>query len=560
MDADHAMTRRWINVTTLGDLIDQRAEEHPDRDAVLFPDERHTYGQIAERAQTMAKSMIAMGVGPGDRVGYFLHECIDSLAVLFGAAKIGAITAPINARFKSTELRQVIVHAGMSVVFTSRPPEGTDFIGLLNETFPGIASGEAGALNLEDAPELHAVVILDDEGAAGMLNRPQFEALGVGVDDDVVQYRQQAVRVRDTAVIMYTSGTTAMPKGAMLSHEAFVRFGDATANVRMHLTGDDRIWTALPLYHIGGVAFVLGSLYAGATFVHVGFYNPAVALAQLRDERCTVALPGFETIWQPVLDCPERREGDLDSLRIVMSAGVEERLRQMQAETPNATIVSCFGQTEACAFLSLSELDDSEDLRLTTGGMPMPGMECEVHDPTTHELLAPGSVGELWYRGPMAFDGYFRDPQTTADVFDDRGYFRTGDIAQMDSEGRVTFVSRVKDMLKVGGENVAAAEVEGYLLTHPAVSIAQVVGAPDAKYVEVPAAYIELKAGESATEEEIIDFCRGKIATFRVPRYVRFVDEWPMSGTKVKKYVLREQIAKELSDAGITEAPPVSSS
>jgi fatty-acyl-CoA synthase len=231
----------------------------------------------------------------------------------------------------------------------------------------------------------------------------------------------------------------------------------------------------------------------------------------------------------------------------------------MQAETPNATIVSCFGQTEACAFLSLSELDDSEDLRVSTGGMPMPGMECEVHDPSTHDLLPPGSVGELWYRGPMAFDGYFRDPETTARVFDDRGFFRTGDVAHMDPDGRVTFVSRVKDMLKVGGENVAAAEVEGYLLTHPAVNIVQIVAAPDARYVEVPAAYIELKAGEAATEEEIIDFCRGKIATFRVPRYVRFVDEWPMSGTKIKKYVLREQIGKELADAGITEAPPITS-
>lgn len=559
MVAGHAMTRRWINVTTLGDLIDQRAEEHPDRDAVLFPDERYSYAQLAERAQSMAKSMIAMGVRPGDRVGYFLHECIDAVAILLGAAKIGAISAPINARFKSTELRQVIVHAGMRVVFTSRPPEGTDFIELLNETFRGITSAEAGAMELEDAPELHAVVVLDDEVAAGMLNRPQFDALGVDVDDDAVLYHQQAVRVRDTAVIMYTSGTTAMPKGAMLSHEAFIRFGDATANVRMHLTGDDRIWTALPLFHIGGVAFVLGSLYAGATFVHVGFYNPAVALGQLRDEACTVALPGFETIWLPVLNHPERREGDLDSLRIVLSAGVEERLRQMQAETPNATIVSCFGQTEACAFLSLSELDDSEDLRVSTGGMPMPGMECEVHDPSTHDLLPPGSVGELWYRGPMAFDGYFRDPETTARVFDDRGFFRTGDVAHMDPDGRVTFVSRVKDMLKVGGENVAAAEVEGYLLTHPAVNIVQIVAAPDARYVEVPAAYIELKAGEAATEEEIIDFCRGKIATFRVPRYVRFVDEWPMSGTKIKKYVLREQIGKELADAGITEAPPITS-
>ena len=546
-------------MTTLGDLIDQRAAEHPDRVAVAFPDQRYTYGDLAARAQLMAKGLLALGVERGDRVGYFLRECIDTLAVLLGAAKIGAVTTPINARFKSVELSQVIVHAGTRVVLTSRPPEGTDFVALLAETFPEIPSADTGAMDLVDAPELKAVVVLDDEAAPGMLDQKEFHAGGAGVSDVEVSRRQEAVRVRDTAVIMYTSGTTAMPKGAMLSHEAFVRFADATVNSRMPISGDDHVWTALPLFHIGGVAFAIGTLYAGATFVHTGFFDPGMALAQLRDEPCTIALPGFETIWLPIIGHPDRVEGDLDSLRVLMCAGVEERLRQIQAATPEATLVSCFGQTECCAFLSLSELDDSLELRTTTGGLPMPGMECEVHDPDTQELLSPGSTGELWYRGPMAFDGYFRDAEMSEALFDERGYFRTGDVARIDEGGRVTFVSRVKDMLKVGGENVAAAEVEGYLLTHPAVNMAQVVAAPDAKYVEVPAAFIQLKPGETVLEQDIINFCRGKIATFRVPRYVRFVDEWPMSGTKVKKYVLREWIAKELTDAGITQAPRISS-
>jgi fatty-acyl-CoA synthase len=551
--------RSWINVTSLGDLIDRRASEHPDREAVVFPDERYTYSDLAARAQQISKSLLSLGVGRGDRVGYFLHECIDTIAVMLGAAKIGAITAPINARFKPVELRQIVVHSGMKVILTARPTGGTDFVELIHETFPEIASGTPGALELVDAPELDVVVVLDAEGSNGMLDRATFDVAGDSIGDDAVLLRQQSVRVRDTAVIMYTSGTTATPKGAMLSHEAFMRFGHATCNVRMPITGEDKVWTALPMFHIGGVAFVLATLYAGATFVHVGFFNPAVAAAQIRDEPCTVALPGFETIWLPITGSPDRTEGDFDQIRILLCAGVEERLRQIQAETPGATLVSCFGQTEACAFLSLSELDDSLELRTTTGGMPMLGMECEVHDPDTDELLPPDSIGELWYRGPMAFDGYFRDPETTASAFDERGFFKTGDVAHMDADGRVTFVNRVKDMLKVGGENVAAAEVEGYLLTHPAVQIAQVVSAPDDKYVEVPAAYIELKPGAEATEQELIDFCRGQIATFRVPRYVRFVTEWPMSGTKVKKFVLREDIAKELTDGGITEAPNVTS-
>ncbi len=551
--------RTWIDVTTLGDLLDKRASEHPDSEAVVFPDARYTYADVAARAQEIAKGLLALGVGPGDRVGYFLHECIDTICVLMGAAKIGAITAPINARFKPVELRQIVTHAGMKVVITARPEGGTDFVGLINETFPEVARGAAGALELEDAPELDALVVLGNDGAPGFLDETAFLAGGAAISDDDVLHRQQAVRVRDTAIIMYTSGTTAMPKGAMLSHEAFLRFASSTCDDRMPIGRDDKVWTALPLFHIGGVAFSIAAIYAAATFVHTGFFNPAVALAQLRDEPCTVALPGFETIWLPIIGHPDRQPGDFDNLRTLLCAGVEERLRQIQSETPDAVLVSCFGQTEACAFLSLSELDDSLERRTTTGGMPMPGMECEVHDPDTHELLAPPAVGELWYRGPNAFDGYFRDPETTADVFDERGFFRTGDVASMDAEGRVTFVSRVKDMLKVGGENVAAAEVEGYLLTHPAVQIAQVVSAPDEKYVEVPAPYIQLKPDATATEQEIIDYCRGQIATFRVPRYIRFVTEWPMSGTKVRKIELREEIAKDLADQGITQAPQITS-
>ena len=551
--------RPWITVTTLGDLVDQRAAEHPEREAVVFPDSRHTYGDLAARAHDIAKGLLALGVEPGDRVGYFMHETIDTLATLFGAAKVGAITAPLNARFKPFELNQVVVHAGMKVVLTKRPDGGTDFPGLLTETFPEIADGTPGRLDMTDAPELRAVVVLDDRADPGMIDEATFLAAGAEISDAALDQRQRGVRVRDTAVIMYTSGTTAMPKGAMLSHEAFLRFATATCGERMPIHGDDRVWTALPLFHIGGVAFGIGTIFAGATFVHTGFFNPAVALGQLRDEPCTLALAGFETIWLPIIGHPDLNEGDLDNLRAILCVGVEERLRQIQAATPDATLLNCFGQTEACAFLSLSEADDPLDLRMTRGGFPMPGMECEVHDPDTDELLPPDSIGELWYRGPMAFDGYFRDPETTAEVFDDRGYFKTGDVCHQDAEGRITFVSRVKDMLKVGGENVAAAEVEGYLITHPDVVIAQVVSAPDDKYVEVPAAFVQLREGAEVSEQELIDYCRGQIATFRVPRYVRFIDEWPMSGTKVKKFVLREEIAKDLADQGITEAPRITS-
>ena len=550
--------RNWINVTSLGDLMDMQAERYGDKDAIVFPEGRYSYQDIANYAQNISKALLALGVEPGDRVGYFLQECIDTIGIIIGAAKIGAITAPINSRFKTTELEQVIVHAGMKVIFTSSPAVATDFNGLINETFPQIAESASKNLDFPEAPELEALITLDDIERPGTFNLSDVDEMALTISDEAVAARQAGVRVRDTAIIMYTSGTTAMPKGAMLSHESFSRYASSVKE-RMILTEDDIFWAALPMFHIGGVAFVLASLFVGSTFIHTGNYNPDVALQQIRDERPTVVLPAFETIWVPVVNHPDREEDDFDSVRVVMVVGVPERLRQFQEQTPHAPILNCFGQTEVCAFLSLSELDDEPELRFTKGGFPMPGMEAEVHDPDTGDVLPNGSVGELWYRGPNMFDGYFRDPELTEEVFDERGFFKTGDICEIDSDGRVTFVSRLKDMLKVGGENVSAAEVEGYLITHPAIALAQVVSAPDERYVEVPAAFIQLKPDMDATEEEIIEFCKGKIATYRIPRYVRFVDDWPMSGTKIKKIVLREMIASELKSKGITQADKITS-
>ena len=539
--------------------MDKQAEKYGDKDAIVFPEGRYSYQDISAYAQNISKALLALGVEPGDRVGYFLQECIDTVGIIIGAAKIGAITAPINSRFKTTELEQVIVHAGMKVIFTSSPAVATDFNGLINETFPQIAESPSQRLDFPEAPELEALITLDDIERPGTFNLSDLNKLALTISDEVVAARQVGVRVRDTAIIMYTSGTTAMPKGAMLSHESFSRYA-ASIKKRMRLDEDDIFWAALPMFHIGGVAFVIASLFVGSTFIHTGNYNPDVALQQIRDERPTVALPAFETIWVPIVNHPTREEDDFDSIRLVMVVGVPERLRQFQEQTPHAPILNCFGQTEVCAFLSLCELDDEPELRFTKGGFPLPGMIAEVHDPESGQMLPNGSIGELWYRGPNMFDGYFRDPELTEEVFDERGFFRTGDICELDEDGRVTFVSRLKDMLKVGGENVSAAEVEGYLITHPSIALAQVVAAPDERYVEVPAAYIQLKPDAQATEEEIIDFCRGKIATYRVPRYVRFVEDWPMSGTKIKKVILREMIAEELKSKGITQADKITSS
>lgn len=520
-------------VTTLHELVDESAAADPDAEALVFADgERLGVGALAARSVRHAAALLALGVTAGDRVALLLPASADLVALLLAVTRIGAVAVPVNARYRPDEVRHVVVHSGAAVVVTAPPstPGAPDLDDLART-----------AVDAGPAPELRALVTLADLG-----------------DHDTAPVADAAAgtRVRDAAVLVYTSGTTAAPKGALLSHEALVRLAAGIAE-RMALAATDRIWTAIPLFHGGGITFALAALTARAAFVHPGFFDPATTPALLERERVTVALAAFETIWMPVLDRPDVPDRDWSAIRLVMAVGVPARLRAMAERVPQAVHVSCVAMTESSAFLALGRLDDPLEARLTTGGHPMPGMSVRVVDPETGADLPPDTPGELLFRGPTAFDGYFRDPEATATTIDAQRWVHTGDVVTVDGDGRVTFRTRLKDMLKVGGENVSAAEIENHLLTHPAVGVVAVVAAPDARYVEVPAAFVQLAPGAAVTAEELIAHCAGRIASFRVPRYVRFVDAWPMSGTKIRKVELRGRIAEELAAAGITEAPRV---
>ncbi|WP_433801850.1 class I adenylate-forming enzyme family protein [Actinomycetospora sp. CA-084318] len=518
-------------VTTLAELVEASAGRALDAEALVFADgERLTTGGLAARSVELATGLLAAGVGPGDRVGLLLPASADLVALLLAVTRVGAIAVPVNARYRAAEVHHVLAHSGAALVVTAPGAAGTPDLPRLAE--------EARAVG--PTPELRAHVDLAD-----LRGRSDAAAVAAAT---------AGTRVRDPAVLVYTSGTTAAPKGALISHEALVRLAAGIAE-RMALTPADRIWTAIPLFHGGGITFTVAALTAGAAFVHPGYFDPTTTPALLETERITVALAAFETIWMPVLDRPDTATRDLSAVRLVMAVGVPERLRVMAGRLPHAVHVSCVAMTESSAFLALGRLDDPLEARLTTGGHPMPGMSCRVVDPETGADLPPDVPGELLFRGPTAFDGYFRDPAATAATIDAQGWVHTGDLVTLDADGRLTFRSRLKDMLKVGGENVSAAEIENHLLTHPAVGVVAVVAAPDARYVEVPAAFVQLAPGAAVTADELIAHCVGAVASFRVPRYVRFVESWPMSGTKIRKVELRERIAAELAAAGITEAP-----
>jgi fatty-acyl-CoA synthase len=541
-----------IDGATIHGLLDDLAERSR-VDALVFPDVRVSYGEYARRTAVAAARLHAAGVMPGDKVGILQHADIDMLTLMIGAMRIGAVAVPVNARYKSVELEYLVEHADLKILMV-----GEEFVPVVSEALPSLALHVGGPLHIEEAPELRHV-IGPATVPAGFVTRTAFEAGESDVSPEQIAELERLTGSDDLALILYTSGTTANPKGCMHSHATMLNEAVGLGLDRLKLTSADVFWSPLPLFHVGGIATVLSSLVAGCTFCHVGIFEPGLAVKQLAEERCTVGFPAFETIWLAVLDHSAFADADLSALRTVVNVGVPERLRSMQMRMPHAVQVSAVGCTEAAGFLSIGVVEDSLDERVLTGGHLLSGMEAKLLDPETGAELPPGNTGELLFRGVSRFLGYYRDPDVTAERIDADGWFHSGDIIRQDIDGRITFLSRLKDMLKVGGENVAAAEIESHMATHAAVQIVQVVAAPDSRYAEVPAAFVELKEGAAVTEEELIDHCRGKVATFKVPRYVRFVNEWPMSGTKVQKYKLREQIAAELLERGITEAPRISS-
>jgi len=510
---------------TVVDLIDRNGAAKPDALALSIAGEQTTNAQLAAYSSAAAAWLHSLGVEQGDRVGIF-HPLasVDYLAIALGAMRLGAIAACINARFKTRELQHAIDNSGCRIL-------------LHGETVGDVVAASGAAARTR---------VIDLDGA-----RSHWR-LGSAHTPPAVT---PAYRVPPYAParIIYTSGTTSMPKACLHSHRAMLHQGWSVAR-RLELHAGDRFWAPLPLFHTGGWTPFLAAQSAGAALVHPGIFEGGRSLRQIVDEQCTVLFPGFETIWMQVLGHANFNPADFAHARLVLNVGVPERLEMMQDLLPAVPQVSNTGCTEVGGFLCIGRATDSRDSRCHTAGTPLDGMEARVIDPATGEELPVNEPGELVARGPACLSEYFGDPAATAAAIDDDGWFHTGDLVRRTSANEFVFLSRIKDMLKVGGENVAAAEIEGHILSHPQVHMVAVVSAPDAYYGEVPAAFIELASGASLTEQDVINFCKGQIATFKVPRHVRLVDQWPMAGAKIRKTDLREIIRQSLeSDGKVTD-------
>lgn len=537
------------SILTMGEMIRASAQSFGDRDAIVFPDRRLTYAELNRTARDWARALIAMGVKPGDNVGLLLPTCMEFISVFYGITMAGAVAVPVNARYQASELGYVVANADLVAVITiGKVADGLDFSARLETALPSLRQvSDARRLALPEAPRLQSVICLDSENEAYLMPARAVLEAGKAVAEEDVDARINGVAPQDTAMILYTSGTTANPKGAMISHRAQVA-NSRNLGVRYECTQDDKVWSPLPIFHIAGILPMTMILDLGGSYMTIPRFDAGVGLEMLGREGATIAYPSFVTIMQDLITHPTFKDTNLSKLRVMNSnfAVQPEWIKLAVADAmPHTIQVGTYGLTEGAGTVSTSRLGDSYEVRTGRCGVPLDEWTVRIVDPATGKDCGRGEQGEVVLGGPNILKGYYNAPEKTAEAIRD-GWFYTGDIGSIDADGNVMFHGRIKDMLKVGGENVAAAEIEAMLQTHPAVKLAQVVGLPDARYAEVPAAFVELTEGEHTTEQELIDHCRGRIAGFKVPRYVRFVDVWPMSTSKIQKFRLRDHLIAEL--------------
>lgn len=544
-----------ITTLSLPELLLSRAAEHPDRDCIVLEGERVTYGELEVRVRQAARSLVALGVEPGDRVGILMANCVDFVALMFGASMVGAVGVLYNARFKAREIAHVTVDSGVKVIITNDITEQhTNYIELLRRAIPELVHDknqqpeprETAFVPFESAPQLRVAISLGSSSEQGFLGREAFYKLGDSCAPEEVEQRRGKIHVEDEALMIYTSGTTAMPKGCPLNHIVLQHAGVVGGVECMGLQPGDVMWGPLPMFHTAFIQPLTGILHVGGTYLSMTHFDAGAALEMILRESATLMFPAFPTITMQLLNHPAYTASSFAAVRVVLNVGPPEELRAMQERMPNTVQITVFGMTETGGSAAMCKPGDSLALRSNCSGRALPGNQIEVRDPDTGATVSAGATGEIVVRGRGVFAGYYNAPQKTAESFYEGGWFRTGDLGSLDDQGRLTFRGRLKDMLKVGGENVAAVEVEGFLATHPAVNLAQVVAVPDEKYGEVVGVFIELAPGASANEQEIIDYCRDEVASFKVPRYVRFTKSWPMGATKILKSELRTRLWAEL--------------
>jgi fatty-acyl-CoA synthase len=537
---------------TVGDALGFAAERWPQREALIVCHQgvRLPYRELNDQVDRLARGLLACGLAPGDRVGIWSPNNLQWVLTQFATARAGLILVNINPAYRLTELRYALQKVGCRMLILAQSFKASDYLGMIRslvDDSPPVGEGRVACIAL---PDLEFLVQLGQTPVPGFLSFDELCDRGSGTgEEDLLDVVTRKLDPDQPVNIQFTSGTTGAPKGATLSHFNIVNNGYFVGEA-MKLVPDDRICIPVPLYHCFGMVLgVLAAVTHAATMVFPAeSFDAEKVLEAVAKERCT-ALYGVPTMFLAELEHPRFQEFDLSSLRTGIMAGSPcpiAVMRRVIAEMHMREITICYGMTETSPVSFQSHVNDPLEKRVTTVGRVHPHVQVKIID-AEGKVVPRGVAGELLTRGYSVMRGYWDDPELTAEVVDEAGWMHTGDLAVLDAEGHCNIVGRVKDMIIRGGENVYPREIEEFLYHHPKILDVAVVGVPDAKYGEEVCAVIRLREGERADADEILAFCRGQIAHYKIPRYVSFVDTFPMTITgKVQKFMLREQLQREL--------------
>ena len=536
---------------TIGDFFDGMVSRFPDNEALVSCHQqiRYTYRELQREASRLASALLELGLQPGERVGIWSHNNAQWLLTQIATAKAGIVLVNINPAYRIAELEYALNKVGCKALITMTAFKTSNYLDMIRTIAPELAASQPGRLQAARAPALKTVIHLGDDNEPGMLRFADLMGRG-SADDARLAQIGATLKNTDPINIQFTSGTTGFPKGATLTHRNVLNNGFFIGEA-MRLTPQDRLCIPVPLYHCFGM--VLGNLAClthGAAIVYPNdAFDPLLVLQAVQQERCT-GLHGVPTMFIAELDHPRFKEFDLSTLRTGIMAGSPcpiEVMKRVVSDMHMSQVTIAYGMTETSPVSCQSTVDTSLEKRVSTVGKTQPHLEVKIVDPETGKTMPVGSAGELCTRGYSVMHGYWEDPQKTAEAIDAEGWMHTGDLAVMDAEGYVNISGRIKDMVIRGGENIYPREIEEFLYRHPAVQDVQVVGVPDPRYGEELCAWIVLRAGAALDEEGVREFCRGQIAHYKVPRYIRFVEAFPMTVTgKVQKFKMREQMKQEL--------------
>jgi fatty-acyl-CoA synthase len=540
------MEREWFAKRTIGSLVDERARRDGAREALVFQERRWTFAELARDVDAVARGLVHLGIRPGETVALWMLNRGEWIHTALAVLRIGAVLLPVNTRFRTEDAAYVLGQSDSAALVLGARAGSADYLGMARALLPSLGT-TGDVIRDSRLPRLRRVVLLGDAPVPGTMPWSALLESGASVSESALRARVSAVDPDATAFLMYTSGTTGFPKGVL--HDHIIARNVVDRAFRLAITSADTILNYLPLFHLFGFSEgLMTSLVTGARQVLTEAFDPAESLRLLEAERATI-LHGFDTHFKDLLEAQQRQPRDLSSVRtgILASGMASSAPIARAARKAFGPLVSGYGMTEILVGAAIGALDSSEEQSAEGSGYPAPGYEIRVVDPVSGREQPPGEPGEIRVRSPMLMQGYYQKPEETARAIDGDGWMHTGDMGLMRPDGHLRFIGRYKDMLKIGGENVDPMEVEAYLMTHPAVNLAAVVALPDPRLSEVGVAFVRLEPGRPATEAEVMDYCRGKIAAFKIPRHVLFVDDFPWTSSgKIQKAKLREEALRQV--------------